>query len=102
MNNYLNKIISLRTLMLNCCHGIAYSIDIDNDIEQHNVFAFDINTINPEYLPTEDSFYEFEIREYPTQAKKTKVHEYSQNKSENVQIKETNEKYDQDSENDKK
>ncbi|WNY25919.1 DUF6575 domain-containing protein [Methanolapillus millepedarum] len=85
IEEYLNKKISLRQFMFDCLEGIAYSIDIDNNIDYHNVFAFNINTILPEYLPTEDSYHVFEVREYPARKKTDENVNYVRNEHEKIQ-----------------
>lgn len=64
INRYINKYISLRELMLKTLNGIAFSVEIDQNINYNNIFAFSIDSIKPNYLPEEDSFYEFEPVEY--------------------------------------
>lgn len=63
LQNYLQKKIPLHDIVSNPNDGFVYSVDIDHDINYTNskmVFAFNLFE---EYIPSKESFYEFEPQE---------------------------------------
>jgi len=64
IKQYLLKTISLKQLILSSEDGIAYSVDTNHMINYKNAFTFSLDDIDPEYLPEEDSFFDYEINEY--------------------------------------
>lgn len=57
---YVNKEATLRQLISNPEDGIVWVTDVDNDIQFHNSMMVPISNLPSEYLPTQDSYYEFE------------------------------------------
>ncbi len=60
LQKYMAKDISLRELIESPNDGYLYSVDIDNNINYHDVKLVQPADLPAEYLPTVDSYYEFE------------------------------------------
>ena len=60
LQKYMAKDLSLRELIDNPNDGYLYSVDVDNDINYHNVKLVQPIDLPEEYLPADDSYYEFE------------------------------------------
>jgi hypothetical protein len=60
LQKYLEKKIPLRELVSNPNDGFVYFADIDNDIKYHNIKIVLAKDIPEEYIPSEESFYNFE------------------------------------------
>lgn len=57
---YIAKDLTLRELVENPNDGFLYSVDIDNDLNYHNVKFVQPSALPEEYLPEDDSYYAFE------------------------------------------
>jgi len=64
IDRYIERHITLKELMLKTLNGIAFSAEIDKDDNYFDVYAFSIHTIDPAYLPEDDTYNEFEIIDY--------------------------------------
>jgi hypothetical protein len=60
LEQYLRKQVTLRTLIQSPKDGFLYSIDFDARLEQRAALIVSPRQLPPEYLPSEDSFYEDE------------------------------------------
>lgn len=60
LQKYMAKDISLRQLIEAPNDGYLYQVDVDNDINYHDVKLVQPADLPEEYLPTIDSYYEFE------------------------------------------
>lgn len=63
VQKYIEKKISLRDLISHPSDGFIYVADIDNNIQYREIQLLLENEIPPEYLPQEDSYYDFEIKD---------------------------------------
>ena len=59
LNSYLRKQTTLKDLLLNPSDGFLYSVDIDNDLNMHNVRIIEPKELPSDYVPDQDSYYEF-------------------------------------------
>ena len=57
---YTNKKQTLRNVLSSPLDDIVYTVDIDEESNHHNFQAHSIEDLPEDYLPTEDSYYEFE------------------------------------------
>lgn len=57
---YVRREITLSKILNNPADGIVWVTDIDNDGAQHNTQVLSPSDLPADYMPTEDSFYEFE------------------------------------------
>ncbi len=60
LQKYIGKKISLRDLIASPNDGFLYAVDVDNDLHYHDVKLIQPTSLPEEYLPTADSFYDFE------------------------------------------
>ena len=60
LQKYFGKEQSLRELIDNPNDGYLYSVDVDNDVNYHDVKLIQPSAIPEDYLPEPDSYYEFE------------------------------------------
>ena len=60
LQRYMAKDVSLRELIDSPNDGYLYSVDVDNDINYHDVKLIQPTDLPEEYLPDSDSYYEFE------------------------------------------
>jgi hypothetical protein len=60
LQKYIGKKITLRELIEHPNDGYLYTVDVNNDINYHNVKLVQPSTLPAEYLPETDSFYAFE------------------------------------------
>ena len=60
IQKYTNKKQTLRNVLSSPLDDIVYTVDIDEEGNHHNFQAHSIEDIPEDYLPTEDSYYEFE------------------------------------------
>ena len=60
LQRYMAKDLSLRELIETPNDGYLYCVDVDNTIHYHNVLLVQPVDLPKEYLPSTDSFYEFE------------------------------------------
>lgn len=60
LKRYLDKKTTLYDVILSSNDGLVCFVDIANDISYHNIIAVPVKEIPDEYLPDEDSYYEFE------------------------------------------
>ena len=60
LQKYMVKDITLRELIESPNDGYLYCVDVDNDINYHNVKLVQSEDLPEEYLPSKDSYYEFE------------------------------------------
>lgn len=59
LQKYIGKEMSLRELIAHPNDGYLYSIDVNNDIQYHNVKLVEPSALPEEYLPDVDSYYAF-------------------------------------------
>ena len=57
---YTQKKQTLRNILSSPLDDIVYTVDIDNEGHHHNFQAHSIEDFPEDYLPSEDSYYEFE------------------------------------------
>jgi hypothetical protein len=60
LQKYIGKIITLRELIEHPNDGYLYAVDVNNDINYHNVKLVQPSALPTEYLPEADSYYAFE------------------------------------------
>ena len=60
LQKYMTKDLSLRELIESPNDGYLYCVDVDNDINYHNVKLVQPVNLPEAYLPAPDSYYEFE------------------------------------------
>ena len=60
LQKYIGKELTLRELIENPNDGYMYSVDVDNDLQYHNVKLVQPSDLPADYLPDADSYYEFE------------------------------------------
>lgn len=60
IQKYLDKKISLFSIITQPNDGYVYIVDIDNDINYHNIKLVSANDLPEDYIPAKDSFYTFE------------------------------------------
>lgn len=60
IQKYTNKKQTLRNVLSSPLDDIVYTVDIDEESNHHNFQAHSIEDLPEDYLPTEDSYYEFE------------------------------------------
>ena len=60
LQKYIGKELSLLELIENPNDGYLYSVDVDNDLNYHNIKLVQPSAIPEDYLPEADSYYEFE------------------------------------------
>lgn len=63
IQKYIEKEITLRNLIENSHDGFVYIADIDDNIEYQNIKLLLTTEIPKEYLPHNNSFYDFEIKD---------------------------------------
>lgn len=57
---YITKDITLRQLISNPEDGVVWMTDVDNEIRFHNSMMVPVSNLPDEYMPAQDSYYEFE------------------------------------------
>ena len=60
LQRYISKDISLRELIDRPNDGYLYLVDIDNNLKHHDVKLVQPTDLPEDYLPAQDSYYEFE------------------------------------------
>lgn len=60
LQKYMTKELSLRELIDSPNDGYLYCVDVDTDINYHNVKLVQPADLPEDYLPTSDSYYDFE------------------------------------------
>ena len=60
IQKYTNKKQTLRNVLSSPLDDIVYTVDIDEEGNHHNFQAHSIEDLPEDYLPTEDSYYDFE------------------------------------------
>lgn len=60
IQKYTNKKQTLRNVLSSPLDDIVYTVDIDEEGNHHNFQAHSVEDLPEDYLPTEDSYYEFE------------------------------------------
>lgn len=60
IRKYIAKELSLRELIDNPNDGYLYSVEVDNDLNCHDVKLVQPSAIPEDYLPEVDSYFEFE------------------------------------------
>ena len=60
LQKYIGKELTLLELIENPNDGYLYSVDVDNDLNYHNIKLVQPSAIPENYLPEADSYYEFE------------------------------------------
>ena len=60
LQDYINKKTTLYHIIAEPEDEIVYCVDIDSDINYHNIKIVKVNDLDPSYIPIKDSFYEFE------------------------------------------
>jgi len=63
IQQYLEKKINLRTLIVETNDCFVYSVDIDDDLNYTNIKAVPIEALPEDYIPTEESFYTFKVED---------------------------------------
>jgi len=63
IQQYLDKKVNLRSLIMEPNDGFVFSVDIDADLNYTNIRVVPVEAIPEEYLPTEDSFYSFKVED---------------------------------------
>ncbi len=63
IQQYLEKKITLHSIITLPNDGFVYSVDIDDDIQYHNIKAIPIDDLPEEYTPIKDSYYTFEVKD---------------------------------------
>lgn len=63
IQQYLDKKVNLRSLIMEPNDGFVFSVDIDNELNYTNIKVVPVEAIPNEYLPTEDSFYSFKMED---------------------------------------
>ncbi|MDR1937799.1 MAG: hypothetical protein LBQ73_04790, partial [Tannerellaceae bacterium] len=58
---YLEKRISLHSIITQPNDGFVYIVDIDNCVNYHNIKLVPIACLPEDYTPTENSFYTFDV-----------------------------------------
>ena len=67
LQNYFDKKTSLRELMLELSDGFLYSVDIDDELQYRNIYMMVSQDLPESYLPSPDSYYDFELSLVDTQ-----------------------------------
>ena len=60
LQKYIAKELTLLQLIENPNDGYLYTVDVDNDVNYHNVKLVQPSALPEDYLPEPDSYYEFE------------------------------------------
>ena len=60
IQNYLERKISLFDVISNPNDGYLFQVDIDSDINYHNLLLVNPTDLPEDYLPSKDAFYDFE------------------------------------------
>ena len=60
---FFKKELTLRKVLSSPLDNIVYTVDIDNEGKHHNFQAHSIEDLPEDYLPAEDSYYEFEPKD---------------------------------------
>lgn len=60
IQRFFKKELTLRKVLSSPLDNIVYTVDIDNDGKHYNFQAHSIEDLPEDYLPAEDSYYEFE------------------------------------------
>ena len=60
LQKYIGKEITLRELIETPNDGYLYTVDVDNEVNYHNVLLVQPSALPLEYLPEADSFYAFD------------------------------------------
>lgn len=63
IQQYLEKKVTLHSVITHPNDGFVYTVDIDNDIQYHNIKVIPIDDLPEEYIPTENSYYSFEVKD---------------------------------------
>ena len=63
IQKFFKKELTLRKVLSSPLDNIIYTVDIDNDGKHHNFQAHSIEDLPEDYLPAEDSYYEFEPKD---------------------------------------
>lgn len=63
IQQYLDKKVNLRSLIMEPNDGFVFSVDIDDELNYTNIKVVPVEAIPEEYLPTEDSFYSFKMED---------------------------------------
>jgi hypothetical protein len=63
IQQYLDKKIPLYSIISNPNDSFVYAVDIDSDAVYHNVKAIRINDLPENYLPSPESYYDFELND---------------------------------------
>lgn len=63
IQQYLDKKVNLRSLIMEPNDGFVFSVDIDDELNYTNIKVVPVEAIPNEYLPTEDSFYSFKMKD---------------------------------------
>lgn len=63
IQQYLEKKITLHSIITHPNDGFVYMVDIDNDIQYHNIKVVSIDDLPEEYTPMENSYYTFEVKD---------------------------------------
>lgn len=60
IQRFFKKELTLRKVLSSPLDNIIYTVDIDNEGKHHNFQTHSIEDLPEDYLPAEDSYYEFE------------------------------------------
>jgi hypothetical protein len=61
IEQYFNQEITLREIIIEAIKNEwAYIVDIDDNLQYHNIFQVDLDEMSHSYLPDDDSFYDFQ------------------------------------------
>lgn len=63
IQQYLEKKINLRSLIVEANDGFVFSVDIDDNLNYSNIKAVPISALPEDYIPTEESFYTFKVED---------------------------------------
>lgn len=59
IQKFIGKNLTLLELIKNPNDGYLYSVDVDNDLNYHNIMLLQTSAIPENYFPEADSYYEF-------------------------------------------
>lgn len=63
IQQYLERKITLHSIITHPNDGFVYTVDIDDKIEYHNIKVVPIANLPEEYTPMENSYYDFEVKD---------------------------------------
>ncbi|KAA6325305.1 hypothetical protein EZS27_025470 [termite gut metagenome] len=60
IQQYLEKKIPLHRIISESNDGFLYLVDIDSEVQYHNIQLVEVNNLPEDYIPSKDSYYNFE------------------------------------------